>query len=305
MSFESVGIIGLGALGTSMCRLLVEDGFEVHGHDIDSSRADNLAAQGVTIQPSAKAIAETADVVVLSLPNSESSKAVCTGPGGICEADKPGLLVIDTTSGYPDTTKEIAAALANQQMRIIDATITGEKGGSIALPERALTWCVGGADADVAQARPLLERMSNYFFHVGPLGAGQIVKMVNNMVGAAAGLASMEGLLAAAKHGIDVKKAAEVLDKGTGMSFFSRNPALMFNDLPNGAGFQLGLMTKDLRHMSKFAHESDVPCLMIDQAFHLFELMVRKVGYDADILSQSEVMQEWAGVKFDGSPTDV
>ena len=301
MSHQKVGIIGLGALGASMCRLLIEDGFEVHGNDLDSSRAANLAAEGVTIQSSAKAVTEAVDVVVLSLPNSESSKAVCMGSGGICEANKPGLLVIDTTSGYPDTTTEIAAALAANQMRIIDATITGEKGGSIALPERALTWCVGGSDADVAEAQPLLERMSNYFFHVGPLGAGQIVKMVNNMVGAAAGLATMEGLLAAAKHGIDVRKAAEVLDKGTGMSFFSHNPALMFNDLPNGAGFQLGLMTKDLRHMSKFAHESDVPCLMIDQAFHMFELMVRKMGYDADILTQTDVMQEWAGVKFDGT----
>ena len=70
----------------------------------------------------------------------------------------------------------------------MDAAITGEEGGAKALPKRALTFCVGGSEADVAEARPILERMARFVFHVGPLGAGQIVKMVNNMVGSAAEL---------------------------------------------------------------------------------------------------------------------
>ena len=305
MTDQTIGVIGLGSLGSSMCRILLQDGFSVLGYDIDPERISAMVDEGVEPRTSAAAVASDCAIVLLSLPDSRASEVVCLGSDGILAADNPNLLVIETTSGYPDATLAIAAELAKQRMRMVDAAITGEVGGAIALPQRALTWCVGGADADVAEAQPLLERMSRYFFHVGPLGAGQIVKMVNNMAGAAAGIATMEGLLAAAKHGIDVKAAARVLDKGTGMNFFVRNADMMFaDDGPRRGGFQIGLMTKDLRHMSKFAHESGVPSLMTDQAFHIFELFTRQVGYDADILSQAEIMQQWAGVTFSGKPVE-
>lgn len=168
----------------------------------------------------------------------------------------------------------------------------------MALPKRALTFCVGGSEEDVAEARPILERMARYVYHVGPLGAGQIVKMVNNMVCSAASVAVIEGMLIAAKHGIDVKMAAQVLDKGTGMTFFTRRPEFLTTRFDGG--FQIGLMTKDLRHMSEFARKSDVPALVTDHVFHMFELFVRRVGYGADILRQIDVMEEWAGIRMDG-----
>lgn len=169
----------------------------------------------------------------------------------------------------------------------------------MALPKRALTFCVGGSDEDVAEARPVLERMARYVYHVGPLGSGQIVKMVNNMVCSAASVATIEGMLIAAKHGIDVKVAAQVLDKGTGMNFFCKRPDLLLATDFKG-GFQIGLMTKDLRHMSEFARHSAVPALVTDHIFHLFELFVRRLGYGADVLRQIDVMEEWAGVRMNG-----
>lgn len=298
---EHIGIIGLGSLGSNMARLLAQDGYVVHVHDLDPARTAAAAATpGVTGHNSSRLVAQHSGLVLLSLPQSEAVAAACLGPGGIIEGAAPGLLVVDTTSGYPDRTKDIAAQLAAAGVRYVDAAITGEEGGAKALPKRALTFCVGGSEADVAQARPILDRMARYVYHVGPLGAGQIVKMVNNMVGSAAGVAAIEGLLIAAKHGIDVKMAAQVLDKGTGMNFFCKHPDFALARGVEG-GFQLGLMTKDLRHMSEFARRSDVPALVTDHIFHLFELFVRDQGYSADILRQVDVMEKWAGVQIDGT----
>ncbi len=301
---QHIGVIGLGSLGANMAQLLAQDGYAVHAFDLDGARTANAAEHaGVTGHNSARAVAEASTLVLLSLPQSEAVAAACIGPGGLLEGAAEGLLVVDTTSGYPDRSKDIAARLATGGVRYVDAAITGEEGGAKALPKRALTFCVGGSDDDVGQARPILERMARYVFHVGPVGAGQIVKMVNNMVCSAAGVAAIEGLLIAAKHGIDVQQAAQVLDKGTGMNFFCKRPEFMLTPGFVG-GFQLGLMTKDLRHMSEFARRSDVPALVTDHVFHLFELFVREQGYGADILRQVDVMQKWAGVKLDGTALD-
>ena len=301
---QHIGVIGLGSLGANMARLLAEDGYAVHAFDLDPARTAAAAGQpGVTGHNSARAVAENCTLVLLSLPQSEAVASACLDPDGIIDGARDGLLVIDTTSGYPERSRDIAAQLAQAGLRYVDAAITGEEGGAKALPKRALTFCVGGSEPDVAQARPILERMARYVFHVGPVGAGQIVKMVNNMVCSAAGVAAIEGLLIAAKHGIDVQQAAQVLDKGTGMNFFCKRPEFLLTPGFEG-GFQLGLMTKDLRHMSEFARRSDVPALVTDHVFHLFELFVREQGYGADILRQVDVMQKWAGVRLDGTPLD-
>lgn len=294
-----IGVIGLGSLGSNMARLLASDGYTVHAHDLDPARNAAIAQAGATPCESAAAVARESELVLLSLPQSEAVAAAALGAGGLREGAQPGLLVVDTTSGYPERTKAIAAELAQAGVRYVDAAITGEEGGAMALPKRALTFCVGGSDEDVAQARPVLERMARYVYHCGPLGAGQIVKMVNNMVCSAASVATIEGMLIAAKHGIDVKVAAQVLDKGTGMNFFCKRPDLLLATDFKG-GFQIGLMTKDLRHMSEFARHSEVPALVTDHVFHLFELFVRRLGYGADVLRQIDVMEEWAGVRMNG-----
>lgn len=296
---QRIGVIGLGSLGANMARLLAGDGYTVHAFDLDPERNAAVREHGVTPCANAAEVARASDLVLLSLPQSEAVAAAALDAGGLREGAQPGLLVVDTTSGYPERTKAIAAELAQAGVRYVDAAITGEEGGAMALPKRALTFCVGGSDEDVAQARPVLERMARYVYHVGPLGAGQIVKMVNNMVCSAASVATIEGMLIAAKHGIDVKVAAQVLDKGTGMNFFCKRPDLLLSRDFKG-GFQIGLMTKDLRHMSEFARESQVPALVTDHIFHLFELFVRRLGYDEDILRQINVMEEWAGVRMDG-----
>lgn len=295
-----VGVVGLGHVGEAVARLLKQDGLDVHGYDLDPARREVAAGFGVRVCDSPKAVADQVQLLLFSLPQSDVVREVCFGPGGVhLSTNKP--LIVDLTSGYPDDSREIAAELKKSAQGYIDAAITGLTGGARAVPERVLTLIVGGDKALIDQARPVLSRFSRHIYHVGPLGSGQIVKMINNMVCAAVGISTLEGFLLAARHGINVQLAAEVLAKGTGNSIWANmGPALVPN--PRPGGFYLGLMTKDLRHMSRLAMASGVPNLLGDLTYHLYELMVRELGYYGDVIEQIKVLQKWTGINLDGTP---
>lgn len=301
---QRVGIIGLGNIGEEICKILIKDGLEVIGHDIDAEKTQRMADLGVIIPGTAKAVAESAGLVILALPQSAVVEEVLFGADGVAEASNPGLLVIDTTSGYPDQTREFAAQLADNEMTLIDAAITGERGGSFAIPDRNLTFICGGDAADVRRARNVLDRFCSHLFLLGPLGAGQIAKMVNNMVCAVTGVALIEGLLVAARHGIDYQAAAEALDHGTGATFWTHNRG-MLNPVPMKGGFFVGLMTKDLRQMSQISHVSGVPNMLGELTYHLYQLFSRDLGYYGGIAEKIDVMQRWAGITLDGREMDI
>ncbi|WP_372718039.1 NAD(P)-dependent oxidoreductase [Immundisolibacter sp.] len=296
---QTVGIIGLGNIGAAISNILVQDGLEVYGYDLDPARMAQAAGQGMRPCASPTEVAATCRLLILALPQSSVVEQVLFGDDGVAAADNRGLLVIDTTSGYPEQTREFAARLSARGMRLMDAAITGERGGALAIPERNLTFIIGGAAEDVALARPVLDHFCSHLFHLGPLGAGQIAKMVNNMVCAVVGVGLIEGLLVAARHGVDYQSVAEVLDHGTGASFWTHNRGLL-NPEPMKGGFYVGLMTKDLRQMSQISHASAVPNPLGEAVYHLYQLFCRDLGYYGGIAQKIEVMQRWAGITLDG-----
>ena len=303
-SITKVGIIGLGNIGEELCKILMKDGLDVYGHDVDGDKIERMAAIGVKTPGSVKAIAEVAGLLILALPQSAVVEQVLFNENGAAAASNPGLLIVDTTSGYPDQTREFAQRLADAEMILMDAAITGERGGSLAIPDRNLTFIVGGEAADLKRARTVLDRFSSHLFLLGPLGAGQIAKMVNNMVCSVAGIALLEGLLVAARHGIDYQAVAEVLDHGTGATFWTHNRGMLSPE-PMKGGFYVGLMTKDLRQMSQIAHASGVPNMVGELTYHLYQLFSRDLGYYGGIAQKIEVMQRWAGITLDGREMDV
>ena len=299
-----VGLIGLGNIGAAVADVLLQDGLQVWGYDVDPAVLAALAAKGLHAGGSPREVAQKAQVVILALPQSKVVGAVLFGADGVAQADNPGLLVVDTTSGYPDDTREFGRRLAARGMRLVDAAITGERGGSYAIPERNLTFIVGGEAADVTEARRALDHISSHLFHLGALGAGQVAKMVNNMVCSVVGVGLVEGLLVAAKLGVDYQKAAEAIDHGTGASFWTHNRALL-SPQPMKGGFYVGLMTKDLRQMSQISHDSGVPNVLGELTYHLYQLFCRDLGYFGGIAQKIEVLQRWAGVTIDGRSLDM
>jgi 3-hydroxyisobutyrate dehydrogenase len=129
------------------------------------------------------------------------------------------------------------------------------------------------------------------------LGSGQIVKMINNAASAIHSIATIEGMLVAAKHGIDPECVAEAMRYGTGYNALVSNPGGI-KARAEVTSFSVGLMTKDLRQMSQFAAESHVPNFLGDLAFHVYELFTQRLGYAAGVGKTQTVMEEWAGVKL-------
>jgi 3-hydroxyisobutyrate dehydrogenase len=298
MTFQHIGMIGLGNLGGHIAKSLADNG-TLHVYDLDPARSEAAAEYGAVIEPSAAAVARASDIVVLSLPESDAVSQACCGPNGILSSGKRGLLVVDTTSGYPTATLETAARLKTAGIRMIEATITGREGGPAAARKRTLTLMVGGDPGDVAEARPLLDRIATHVIVCGPLGTGQIVKMVNNVCSAVAIVTTIEGMLVAAKHGIAPDVVAAALREGTGHNFAADHVDLLRQPPTDLNVFAVGLMTKDLRNMSTFARESGVPTMMSDVVFHLHEIFTSRLGYEAHLLRLREVMEEWSGVRLD------
>jgi 3-hydroxyisobutyrate dehydrogenase len=248
-----VGIIGLGAMGRGMAFSLRRAGHEVIGYDAAAGTREALQQDGIRMTDGIAPLCGQADVLILSLPNADIVEAVVAGDGGILAHARPGLLVIDTSTSHPATTRRLAALMINAGMALIDAPVSGGPNGAHA---GTMTMVIGGADTDIARALPLLEVMSAKRVHVGSVGAGHVVKIVNNLLCAAHLLTGAEALRIAREAGVDAERLLEGINAGSGRS------GVTMTNLPtwvlNGAfdsGFTMKLMRKDVRLASQFIAE--------------------------------------------------
>ena len=241
---KTVGVIGLGQMGSGMALSLQRAGFGVLGHDADEVAREALAGQGLPVADSLAAVARVADVLVLSLPTAAIVRDVVLGQDGILQSARPGALVIDTSTSHPATTRELAEALSGAGIRMIDAPVSGgPKGARTA----TMTMVLGGSAADVADAAPVLEAMSAKRVHVGDIGAGHVAKIANNLLCAAHLLIAGEVLRMAEAAQVPPEQLLAGVNAGSGRSFVTEH------NLPvwalNGAfdsGFTMKLMRKDV-----------------------------------------------------------
>jgi len=242
---KTVGVIGLGNMGRGMALSLKRGGYAVLGYDAAPGVANNLQAEGVLPCASIAEITRDADILILSLPTSLIVEQVVLGKGGIVENAKPGAIVVDTTTADPNSTMKVAAALAEVQMGWVDAPVSGgPKGAATA----TMVMVLGGADDHVAAVEPVLAVMSAKRTHVGPVGAGHVTKLINNMLTGIHLLAASEAMRTAKAVGIDPEKLVEALNGGSGRNSatLTNYPTWIFNDKFD-SGFTMKLMRKDMR----------------------------------------------------------
>ncbi|MFN0184182.1 MAG: NAD(P)-dependent oxidoreductase, partial [Aquabacterium sp.] len=181
----TVGFIGLGVMGTPMATHLARAGHALALHDIQPARAAELAArlagQGLQVQAAddPAASGRDADIVVTMLPHGGVVQQVALGAGGLVETLRPGTVLLDCSSAEPWLTRSTAQALAGRGLAMVDAPVSGAQWGA---RDAQLVFMVGGADADVARVRPLLDAMGRAVHHLGPLGSGHTMKCLNNGV---------------------------------------------------------------------------------------------------------------------------
>jgi 3-hydroxyisobutyrate dehydrogenase len=284
---EKVGFIGVGSMGSAIASRLV-GAYELHVNDRNRQAADDLVRDGATFTP-AEEIAKQCTRVFLSLPKPTHVAELLFGPDGIAQHFAPGSVVIDTTSGTPLTVADIVAPLADRGVDYVDSPIAG---GVRRAREGTATLIVGGSEEAFAKARDLLLTVTPNVFHVGPVGAGHAMKLVNNLINSCNRFAALEAVRLGQACGIDQDTVIEVLNKGTGRNYSTEYtfPQLLSGDTYKLQGFTLELMRKDV-HLANELAESlghDTPIGHLVET--LTEKGIERFGPDAD---QSQLMAEW------------
>jgi 3-hydroxyisobutyrate dehydrogenase len=238
-----VAFLGLGTMGAAMAANLARAGFEVTGWNRTPGRGAELADLGVAMAATpAEAVADT-PIVVICVSDTPDVEAVLFGPDGVAEGAKPGTLIIDCSTIAPSGSWDFAGRLKERDLRMVDAPVSG---GSEGAQKATLTIFVGGDAADVEHARPVLAAMGRTITHVGPIGAGQAVKAVNQVILAGTYLGVAEGIVLAIKAGLDVEQVVGALGGGAAQSgvLANRSGRMLDNDYP--LGFKVALHRKDL-----------------------------------------------------------
>lgn len=249
----AVGVIGLGNMGLGMAATLVRKGFAVIGHDISEARRDDVEAAGIRSLPLIDVL-QCADVLVVSLPFARDVEAVVLMEGGLLARGDRKVVVIDTSTSDPGTSRRLAAHLAAAGHGLLDAPVSGGPSGAAG---GTLTMMIGGAGDDITLARPVLDAMAARVIHVGPSGAGNIAKLVNNLLVAAHLVTTGEAMRLSEAAGLSAEDALKVVNTATGRSAVSE--AMYPRWILPGtfdSGFSAGLMRKDVRLALDLAAET-------------------------------------------------
>jgi len=238
-----VGFVGLGTMGGPMAANAARAGFEVSAWNRTAGRAVDLHDLGVSIAETPAAVAGASDVIITMVSDTPDVEAVVFGPEGVASGAVTGSLVVDMSTISPSSTRDFADRLAKQGVAMLDAPVSG---GSEGAKKATLSIFVGGEAADLERARPVLESLGTTITHVGPIGSGQAVKAVNQVILAGTYLGVAEGIVLALKSGLDVDQVVGALSGGAAQSWVLTNRSGRMKDNDYPLGFKVALHRKDL-----------------------------------------------------------
>jgi 3-hydroxyisobutyrate dehydrogenase len=263
-----VAFIGLGQMGAPMARRLIAEHFTVLGYDISEAARRALSGQtSIQVVDDAVDAVNGAEVVILMLPNSAVvERAVLSS--GLLDQISAGSLLIDMGSSEPLATRALAEHAAAQGIATIDAPVSGGVAGAVA---GTLTIMVGGADADIERARPVLGALGSSVVHVGGVGAGHAVKALNNLLSATHLLVSAEALAVGRQFGLDPATMLKAINGSSGRSGSTeaKLPKFVLSSTYD-SGFRLALMLKDMRIAVDLAREIGTPAALGEAAVDLW-----------------------------------
>ena len=245
-----IAFIGLGNMGGPMALNLQKAGHDVRAFDLSKPACDKLAADGLKIAQDATAAVQGAEVVISMLPASQHVEALFLGQAGLLQAIAKGALIIDSSTIAAATSQKVAKAAEAAGIAFIDAPVSGGTGGAIA---GTLTFMVGGSEAHLERARPLLEKMGANIFHAGAVGAGQTAKICNNMLLGILMAGTSEAIALGVANGLDPKVLSEIMRRSSGGNWalekYNPFPGVHENEPASkgyAGGFGTDLMLKDL-----------------------------------------------------------
>lgn len=298
-----VGFIGIGVMGRPMTLNLLKAGHQVtiFARHPQKPEVQEVVNAGANLAPSPHAVAMASEIVITMVPNSMQVEEVVAGPQGIFEGARKGLIIVDMSTIAPSVSRKLAQDATAYGAHFLDAPVSGGSQGAV---NGALTIMVGGEREIFEQALPVLEAMGKKenIFHVGPNGAGEVVKIVNNILCGAIAASIAESFVLGVKAGADVETMAKVIGVSSGASWQLSNqfPLRAFNGSFQ-PGFMTDLLHKDLGLALDLAAENTTPLAMTALTRQMFE-MARAEGFGReDYTSLLKVLEKMAGVEVRSS----
>lgn len=296
-ALKRIAFAGIGNMGWPMAANLVKAGFEVTVCDVVPGRAASFATEtGAKAAVTPAEAAAGADCVVMIVP---TSKQVGEAVEAMLPSLKPGMLVIDMTSGQPGRTREIAAMLEGHGVPMIDCPVSGgvprAKSGQLAI-------MVGGPAAEIDRAEPVLKAMGTSIYRCGDIGAGQAMKALNNLVSAGGYLIGVEALLIGQRFGLDPTTMVDVLNASSGMNNSTQKKFKEYVlSRRFDAGFGLDLMVKDLSIALEVGRETTTPAPFSALCREMWLAASTSLGPGVDHTALAKMLEQMTGTVLGGN----
>ena len=275
-----IGFIGLGIMGRGMTNNLLKAGHKVMVWNRTAARMDEFAAAGAQTASSPAELAAHCDVILVCVSDTPDVEEVLFGENSVSAGIKSGALVVDHSTISPQKTVEMAKQLNTQGVAYLDAPISG---GSEGAKNGTLSIMVGGEAVDFERAMPILQAYGKTITHVGAQGAGQMAKLVNQILVVVNQLAASEALLFVQAGGLDLAKTIDAVKGGAAGSWMlaNRGPQMIVRDFH--PGFTIDLQQKDLRLVLEAADEMGIPLIATSMVFQMYRtLQAQGLGGDGN-----------------------
>lgn len=289
----NVAFIGMGTMGAPMALNILKAGHEVIVHNRTREKERPLADAGALRAGTPREAAAGAGIIITCVSDTPDVEAIVLGDEGIIHGATAGSLLVDMSTISPTATRQMAATLAEKEIRMIDAPVSG---GSEGAQNATLAIMVGGAAADVHHAMPVLEAMGKTITHVGGIGSGQITKAINQVILAGTFMGVAEGMVLGMKAGLDMQKVIEAISGGAAGSWVLSNRAMNMVKNTYPLGFRARLHHKDLRIALEAARDLGVT-LPASALMDQMENGIIGRGYgDEDMSAMARTLRELAGL---------
>lgn len=296
-----VGMIGLGGMGKPIAECIVRKGFSLTVNDVRQEQVDALVSKGAESANTPAEVASASDIVIASLPSNAASEEVALDAKGVLAGAKQGDIFIDASTISPGLIRRVHNEAAQKGVGVLDAPVSG---GIEQRRDGTLTVMVGGDAATFERAKPLLQAFASNVFHVGEIGSGATVKLINNMLLATNTSALMEGLLLGVKAGLKPEIIRDVLSVSSGASRASSTlmDRILYEPTkpPAGTGPSQGLQTlsKDVRLASELAQSLSVPLMVCSAATQAWLASDAKGLQQHEMWALIEIYEELTGVRL-------
>jgi 3-hydroxyisobutyrate dehydrogenase len=288
-----VAFIGLGTMGEAMARNILKAGHRLIVHNRTRAKEESLAAEGAGRAASPQEAAAKAEVIIVCVSDTPDVEAMILGEDGVIKGARPGSVVVDMSTISPAATRKMSSALAEKGVGMLDAPVSG---GTEGAKKGTLTVMIGGKEADLKKAMPVLETMGKSITHIGPSGAGQMCKAVNQTIISGVYMSVAEGVVLGLKAGLDMEKVVQALGGGVAGSWILANRS---GNMIKGAyplGFRISLHRKDLRIALGAASELGVTLPLAALAEQAANGLVARGYGDEDSSALARPIREQSGL---------